>query len=165
MPLFDIRKTINTIINSSADDTDIRTSELIRTLRQDHAAIITAARVELENIALTKIVNDVAARHRGQALPGQGELFGGYTGIRQTIVVKTTGANGKISYTRKAIDHTTLGELEAWLQQHTQTRLSRPEKFAGMRRMLQDAKDVGGAGDTTIGALLAERRRRELAEE
>lgn len=164
MSLLEVRTTINTMINSAANGSDISTKGLIDALRKDHAAIISAARSELETIALTKIVNEVA-RRRVREVPGQGELFGGYSGIWQTIAVKSRGPDGKLRYDRKAINDATPEEVEAWLQRHTQARRSQPEKFAGMRRMLEDARNVDGATGSTIGSLLAEKRRRERAAE
>lgn len=162
MSLLEVRTTINTIINSPTHGGDISTKALIDALRKDHAALISAARSELETIALTKIVNEVA-RRRVREVPGQGELFGGYSGIWQTIAVKSRRPDGRLRYDRKAINDATPQEVEAWLQEHTQARRSQPEKFAGMRRMLEDARNVGEAKGATIGSLLAEKRRRELA--
>lgn len=88
MSLFDARDTIDKIIKA-ADGKDIKTKALIEALRRDHADVISAASFELENMALTKIVNDVAARRSGSALSGQAEVFNGYSGIRQTIVLKS----------------------------------------------------------------------------
>ncbi|MFB9984596.1 hypothetical protein ACFSQQ_01500 [Mesorhizobium kowhaii] len=164
MSLLQVRTTINKIINSAAKGGDISTKTLIEALRKDYAVIISAAQSELETIALTKIVNEVA-RRRVREVPGQSELLGGYSGIWQTIVVKSRGPDGKLRYERKAINVATPEEVEGWLQEHTQTRRSQPEKFAGMRRMLEDARNVGGANGATIGSLLAEKRRRELAAE
>lgn len=163
MSLIDVRDTIDRIIKA-VDGKDIRTKALIETLRRDHADVIAAASVELENMALTKVVNDVAARRSGSSLPGQAELFSGYSGIRQTIVVKGAGTDGKVTFTRKAIEEATAAELEAWLTEHTQARANPPGKFAGMRKLLDDARKVGGAKENTIGALIAEKRRRDLSE-
>ncbi|MER8905253.1 hypothetical protein [Mesorhizobium sp. M0478] len=163
MSLLKVRTTIVTIIKSAAKGGDISTKTLIEALRKDYAAIISTAQSELETIALTKIVNEVARRRVRE--PGQSELFGGYSGIWQTIVVKSRGPDGKLRYEPKAINVASPEEVEAWLQEHTQTRRSQPEKFSGMRRMLEDARKVGGAKGATIGSLLAEKRRRELAAE
>jgi hypothetical protein len=163
MSLFDVRDTIDKIIKA-ADGKDIKTKALIEALRREHADVIAAASVELENMALTKVVNDVAARRSGSALPGQAELFSGYSGIRQTIMLKSAGMDGKVTFTRKAIEEATAAELETWLADHTQARANPPGKFAGMRKLLDDAKQLGGAEGATIGALMRERKRRDLSE-
>ncbi|MER9295356.1 hypothetical protein NKI38_02460 [Mesorhizobium sp. M0621] len=119
MSLLKVRTTIVTIIKSAAKGGDISTKTLIEALRKDYAAIISTAQSELETIALTKIVNEVA-RRRVREVPGQSELFGGYSGIWQTIVVKSRGPDGKLRYEPKAINVASPEEVEAWLQEHTQ---------------------------------------------
>ncbi|RYH00086.1 MAG: hypothetical protein EON58_01555 [Alphaproteobacteria bacterium] len=158
--MLEIRNVINSIINSDSDAVDISTPALIRAVRERHPDLVAAAHIELQNLGLSKIVNQVAARQKGPARPGQLEMFGGYTGIRQTIVVKSTDADGKVSLTRKPTEQATLEELEHWLKDRTEARKENTDKFSGMWRLLADAQKAGCAPNAIIGQAITDKIQR-----
>lgn len=161
MSIFDVRDAIERIISTTGDPEELGTRTLIARLRQDHADTVASARNELEDMALIKVINEVASRRRAaQAKP---ELFGRYTGIQRFITVRSLDEGGRLTQIRKPIEQVTTTELDTWLQDHSARRAAPEARYAGMRRLLSDARQVGGDKDAGLGALLAERRRREEA--
>lgn len=160
-----LRTAIDEVIKTASDDAALSTIAIIAKVRSDHANILATAQKELETVALTKIVNEVATRKKGRYATGQMELFGGYAGVPQTITVKLDGEGFNSRPQRRGIGLVPVKVLQAWYEKNTQSRPTNLSKHAGVKKLLDDAVKYVRSTDDTVEQALAEKARQEASDQ
>lgn len=103
-----------------------KTASIIRALRLRFSGDIQKASRRLEDIALTKLISEVASR-RPRTADATHDLFAAFDGLPQHIAIPGT-ADEKGQLTRKTIPLATFSEARAWALSQTAPRKKNRKK-------------------------------------
>lgn len=124
--------------------------------KRDPAAIRSLSR-DLEDIALARLLGQVAARK--PVADGQTELFGEYPGLHQLLGIEVEQDGRRVVH-YKLLPKMTLRELGAWLSTEHKKSSTRRQRNPGMVKLLRDLSRIAGSQDVTIEDAMAARAAR-----
>lgn len=114
-------------------------------LKSERRHLLDFCRPQLEDIALTKLLNEVCQRRtRLQANSEQGDLFGGFGSIPKRVTLERG--------LKKDTVHLTLNEARGWLARHDKRIVENDNK--DFQKLVDTCARYSTTGDETLGQLL-----------
>jgi hypothetical protein len=120
------------------------TADLVAALRKRHGRLITEYSRELENRALTKLVSDVANRKSMRGNPDQPDLFLGYSGIPNRIMI-----GGRKNGHWQRLPDTTIGQMREFVNEKNARKRALTERDA-LAELLADLEAAGAKPTMTV---------------
>ncbi len=138
LKLTDFRNHLEDFMRTLQKEGKIPTStELIALFRKKQSKIIEAVSIQLENVAIQKLVAEIGNRRRHKLwTQEQVELFSEFPGLPQLIIgSKVLGQRGRL---RKTLPKAPFGEVESWLEEEGRPKKTRRQRYRALSLLLKD---------------------------
>lgn len=132
------------------------TPDIIGAVRLKHPEAVRRCSTELENIALTKLIDEVSRRVDNPFLTHpQPDLFAGFHGVPKSIAIPS-GKTAGPRFIRKLTSQTTLRELRNWVLEASRATKAKSERFEGVLGLLDELAKYA-TEDSTVDKAVAAR--------
>ncbi|MGO7180472.1 hypothetical protein ACCT14_04820 [Rhizobium brockwellii] len=136
--MIELRKTISAVMKEKAKDGGASNDDVIALLRRTHSSLIRATRDDLENVALRKVINEVAAKKSKVRTADNLDLFDDAPKLGQLISIKVGGTVKRVP--REDVD---LRFLIAKYEQAIASKATNKDDAGMLNALLEMAKRVG----------------------
>lgn len=143
-----LKSELKTILSRMSSNGMPTARDIVEEYRKNNPTIDRMMSVELENIALVKLIGGIADLRRVSYDSNQGELFDNYA-IPGYINIREGGKNH-----RKRASEATMADLEEILERFKDVPKKKPKHILEFERLLQNMKNSGAPKELTASQFL-----------